>query len=114
MFVLSLNCPDYMAIWLGVTRISGIVALVNTNLVGEQLAYSVKIAAPKHVIVGGELVDTFAAVLPQIPPGVQCWAHGQNNQGFLRIDQEIQRLGGDRLHRSEYRAPSILDRALYI
>jgi fatty-acyl-CoA synthase len=112
--LLMLNCPDYMAIWLGVTRIGGIVALVNTNLVGEQLAHSVKIAAPKHVIVGNELVDTFAAVLPQIPPGVQCWAHGQNSQGLPRIDRQIQPLAGDKLNRLEYRPPSITDQALYI
>jgi len=74
--LLMLNCPDYMAIWLGVARIGGIVALVNTNLVGEQLAHSLKIGAPKHIIVAGELVDTLTVVLPQIDPGVQCWAHG--------------------------------------
>jgi fatty-acyl-CoA synthase len=112
--LLMLNCPDYMAIWLGVTRIGGIVALVNTNLVGEQLAHSLKIAAPKHIIVGNELVDALAAVLPQIAPGVQCWAHGQNNYGFRRIDQEIQRLVGDRLQRLDYQPPLITDRALYI
>lgn len=112
--LLMLNCPDYMAIWLGLTRIGGVVALINTNLVGEQLAHCVRIAAPKHVIVGSELVDTLAAVLAQIPTGVQCWADGQNNHGFPRIDQEIQRLAGDRLRSSEYRPPSIRDRALYI
>src|SRR4051794_23865717 len=31
--LLMLNCPEYMAIWLGITRVGGIVALLNTNLV---------------------------------------------------------------------------------
>jgi fatty-acyl-CoA synthase len=112
--LLMLNCPDYMAIWLGVARIGGIVALVNTNLVGEQLAHSLKIAEPKHIIVGDELVDALAAVLPQIDPAVQCWAHGQNSYGFRRIDQDTHRLAGDKPQRLDYRPPSITDRALYI
>lgn len=28
------NCPDYVAIWAGITRAGGVVALVNTNLTG--------------------------------------------------------------------------------
>jgi fatty-acyl-CoA synthase len=112
--LLMLNCPDYMAIWLGITRIGGIVALVNTSLIGEQLAHSLKIAAPKHIIVGSELVDSLAAVLPRFGSRAQCWTYGQNNYGFRRIDQEIQHLPDDTLHRSDYQPPSIRDRALYI
>ena len=32
------NCPEYMAIWLGIARVGGIVALLNTKLVGASLA----------------------------------------------------------------------------
>ena len=108
------NCPEYMAIWLGITRIGGIVSLVNTNLVGDSLAHSINIVAPKHVIVGAELVDAFAAALPRLAPGVKCWTHGQGNHGFPRIDHEIQRGAGDRLHGSECQPISVTDRALYI
>ena len=33
------NRPEFMALWLGVTRIGGVVALVNTHLSGPALAY---------------------------------------------------------------------------
>jgi fatty-acyl-CoA synthase len=108
------NCPEYMAIWLGITRIGSIVSLVNTNLAGDALAHSINLVAPKHVIVAAELADTVAAVLPRINSGVKCWMHGQSNPGFPRIDHEIQRIAGDRLHNSEYQPPSIVDHALYI
>lgn len=110
--LLMLNCPDYMAIWLGVTRIGATVSLINTNLVGSQLAHSINIVAPKHIIVGGELVDAVTDVLTQLSPGIQYWAHGQGNQGFPRVDHEIRCLEGDKLCRSEYQPPSIMDRAL--
>ena len=31
------NCPEYIAIWLGITRVGGIVSLLNINLVGDLL-----------------------------------------------------------------------------
>jgi len=108
------NCPEYMAVWLGITRIGGTVSLVNTNLSGEALAHSINIVAPKHVIVGAELADTFAAVRPQLDAKVHCWVHGESSRAFRRIDEEIRRCPGDRLHSSERQPPSIRDLALYI
>ena len=108
------NCPEYMAIWLGITRVRGIVSLLNTNLTGDSLAHSINLVAPKHVIVGADLVDAFAAVSPRLAPGVKSWTHGQGNHGFPRIDHEIQRVAGDRLQSSECALPSIMDPALYI
>src|SRR5690348_13332738 len=40
------NCPDYLAIWLGLARIGTTVALINTNLRGELLAHSLNLVAP--------------------------------------------------------------------
>ena len=108
------NCPEYMAIWLGITRVRGIVSLLNTNLTGDSLAHSINLVAPKHVIVGADLVDAFAAVSPRLAPGVKSWTHGQGNHGFSRIDHEIQRVAGDGLQSSECALPSIMDPALYI
>lgn len=82
--LLMLNCPDYMAIWLGITRIGGIVSLVNTNLVGDSLAHAINIVEPKHVIVGAELAESFGAVLPRLGLEIDCWAHGWGSHGFPR------------------------------
>src|SRR5580704_9837433 len=38
--LLMSNCPEYLAIWLGITRVGGVVALINTNLVGDALAHA--------------------------------------------------------------------------
>lgn len=42
--------PEYLAIWLGLTRIGVVVALVNTNLSGASLAHCLRIAEPRLVI----------------------------------------------------------------
>ena len=85
------NCPDYIAIWLGITRVGGIVSLLNTNLVGDSLAHAINIVEPKHIIVSAALVEAFAAVVPKLSPEIQSWAHGENSHGFSRIDREIER-----------------------
>jgi fatty-acyl-CoA synthase len=108
------NCPEYMAIWLGITRARGIVSLLNTNLTGDSLAHSINLVAPKHVIVDAELADAFAAASPRLALDVQSWMHGQSSQGFPRIDHEIQRVAGDKLESIERPPPSIMETALYI
>src|SRR5262249_27537498 len=42
------NRPEYMAIWIGINSMGGVVALINTNLIGPSLAYCIDIVAPKH------------------------------------------------------------------
>src|SRR5580700_1391170 len=53
------NCPDYMAIWLGIGRVGGVVALINTHLTGPAFAHCINIVAPKHVIVAASLTDAY-------------------------------------------------------
>ena len=53
------NRPDYMAIWLGITSVGGVVALINTQLRGPSLAHCIDIVAPRHVIVAAELIEQF-------------------------------------------------------
>ena len=108
------NCPEYMTIWLGITRVGGIVALINTNLTGDWLVHSINIVVPKHIIVAAELVDALAGIAGRLAQGVRCWAHGPSDHGLPRIDREIERLAGDRLHGSECQPPLIMDQALYI
>lgn len=108
------NRPQYIAIWLGLTRIGLIVSLLNTNLTGDSLAHAVNIVAPRHVIVSAELADAFAAVLPKLTSGIQIWASGEAAHGFERLDHALTLESADPLSASEHRPPLITDRALYI
>ena len=58
------NRPEYMAIWLGITRAGGAVALINTNLAGPALAHCLDIVAPKYIIVADELIDALETAQP--------------------------------------------------
>ncbi len=48
--LLAANSPDYAAAWLGVSRVGGVVALLNTALHGEALAHAVATGGCRWVI----------------------------------------------------------------
>jgi fatty-acyl-CoA synthase len=104
------NRPEYLAIWLGITQVGGVVALLNTNLRGSSLAHCVSIASPKHIIVGAELLDQCCGAMRR----EKIWVHGGNRRGFPRVDCLLQRYTGDELRAGERRPVTIHDRALYI
>src|SRR5665213_267316 len=69
------NRPEYMAIWLGITRVGGIASLLNSNLTGSSLAHCINIVEPKHVIVASELAEAFLAALPALRCRPKIWSH---------------------------------------
>src|ERR1043166_5049007 len=71
------NRPDYLAIWLGITGVGGIVALLNTNLTGPALAHCIDIVEPKHIIVADELSAAFDSARPHLSSDARVWPHGE-------------------------------------
>jgi fatty-acyl-CoA synthase len=67
------NCVDYAAIWLGISRVGSVVALLNTNLTGGSLQHALAVASPQHVIAGEDLVAALEASHAHLPTGTQFW-----------------------------------------
>jgi len=112
--LLMRNCPEYLAIWLGLSRIGVTVALINTNLTGELLKHSIDIVHPRHVIAGASLGRALAAVRSQLEAHVACWSYGDGRHGLARVDREVESLPGTPLGPTDCPLPSLADRALYI
>jgi fatty-acyl-CoA synthase len=108
------NRPEYMAIWLGISRIGGVVALINTNLRGPALAHCIDIVAPQHVIVAAELAEAFQSALPHLRTLPKIWSHGGNGAAAARIDHDVETYSPAPLAPAERRAVTIADRALLI
>jgi fatty-acyl-CoA synthase len=103
------NCPEYLAVWLGIIRVGGVVALINTNLVGDALRHAIDIVRPRHVITAAELADGVAEVLPRLESCARAWVHGGDAHGWPRVD--LFAAGRAIL---DVAAPKLTDRALYI
>lgn len=98
------NSPDYLALWLGLTRIGAVAALLNTNLKGGALAHGIEVAGPRHIVAA----DGFADALAGIAPGVQRWWHGDAFRLMLET------FSGAPLAEQESRDVGLNDKALLI
>ena len=108
------NRPDYMAAWLGISRVGGVVALLNTNLTGRSLAHCIDIVTPRHMIVAAELIEGLATARPHLAIHPALWAHGADAADFARIDRDLERHSDGPLDAGERRTVTIDDKALYI
>jgi fatty-acyl-CoA synthase len=108
------NRPEYLAIWLGVSRIGGVAALLNTSLTGAALAHCINIAAPRHVIVAAELVGAIESARPHLAGEARIWVHGGGHEGFPRLEDAVAHQSGAPLAGAELRNVGIDDRALLI
>jgi fatty-acyl-CoA synthase len=105
------NAPEYVACWLGLTRVGVVVAQLNTNLLGRSLTHCIEIVAPARILCASEMLEKLIAALPKPSPAV--WVHGDDARDFPRIDLAVARYSGDRLTASEGRPITIEDRALF-
>ena len=108
------NRPEYMALWLGITHIGGVVSLLNTNLAGPSLAHCINVVAPRHLIVSAEFIDAVDASLPHLASRPLVWIHGADHRLCPRLDVEIDRHSGASLNEAERKSVAINDTALYI
>ena len=69
--------PEFLAMWLGITRVGGVVALLNTNLTGMALAHCINVVEPKHIIVAAELLDALAGRAHHVTGEPKIWLHGE-------------------------------------
>ena len=109
------NRPEYMAIWLGIARVGGATALLNTHLVGPSLAHCIDAVAPKHVIVAEALLESLEAARPHLAAAPCIWSHGSGASApFPDIAAQVAGLSGERLSRGEGPPVGIDDLALYV
>jgi fatty-acyl-CoA synthase len=109
------NCPDYVAIWLGLTRAGYVVALLNTNLAAEALLHSIRIVGSTRLIVAGALLPAVTALADRLAPETRVWVHGAAPAGdWPRFEPEVTRCGVAPLSDAERAPPASGDLALLI
>jgi fatty-acyl-CoA synthase len=75
--LLMTNRPEYVAIWLGIIRAGGTVALLNTNLTGPALAFCIDSVTPKHIVTAGDLMGALSSTDPYRKTAPRIWLHGE-------------------------------------
>jgi len=103
--------PDYIAAWLGISKVGGVVALINTKLVGLSLSHCINVADADHVIVADEFSDIFETALPYLNRAPKIWIHGDHGS---EVDAALDGMDASPLSPAERRSVTINDRALLI
>ncbi|HVN02203.1 MAG TPA: long-chain-acyl-CoA synthetase [Caulobacteraceae bacterium] len=106
------NRPEYVAIWLGLSRVGVVTALINKELRGASLTHVLNVAGARHVIVDATLAVGLAAVAQTLDAAPRIWLHGRALTDW-RIDLAVAAYGAADL---SFDAPEVTtaDRALLI
>jgi fatty-acyl-CoA synthase len=107
------NGIDFVAAWLGISRVGGVVALLNTRLVGQSLAHCIDVAKPSHIIVAQKLTETLESAAPHLKTEAKTWIHG-DARSERAIDVALAVLDDGALSPEEHGDVTIDDRALLI
>ena len=108
------NCAEYVAAWLGLSRIGATVALINIHLGGEGLAHSLRIVSPRIILAESQFAPRVAAIRASLGAGIEVWVHGGDGTQFNSLLPALERLAGDAPPACDFRAPTLDDTALYI
>ena len=69
--------PDYVAAWLGITKVGGVVALINTKLVGPSLSHCINVARRRsHHPRRGIGAMCSRPRVPHLNRAPKIWIHG--------------------------------------
>jgi fatty-acyl-CoA synthase len=112
------SSPDYVAAWLGISRIGCVAALINIKLIGTSLAHCVNIAKADHVILAAGLAGVFETALPYLSHVPKIWLHGTDHTDTSEpgeaLDDIVASMESRPLTSAERRDVTINDRALLI
>src|ERR1700732_984018 len=103
--------PDYIAAWLGITKVGGVVALINTKLVGPSLSHCINVADADHVILAEDLGSVFETALPYLNRAPKIWIQGRHNND-ASIKAALEAIDGSPLSPTGRRAVTINNGAL--
>lgn len=108
------NRPEYLMAWLGVVKLGGVVALLNTNLRGAALNHSVGIAKARHIVVGGELAEPYALAAREMERRPTPWLTGGGAEFGEDLDSALAQMSPAPLDKSVRENLTTKDNAFYI
>jgi fatty-acyl-CoA synthase len=80
------NRPEYIAFWMGLSKVGVIAALINTNLAGQPLIHTLTLSAARHVIVSPDIADAYTAIAGQLTHAPKAWSLGGVFAGATELE----------------------------
>jgi len=108
------NRPEFLMAWLGIVKLGGIVALINTNQRMGPLAHSIAISGARHLVLGAELADAYTETLPLIEQKPIAWATGTVTPGTEDLDAALREVSSAPVDPAIRQGLLCRDKAFYI
>lgn len=108
------NKPEYIVAWLGIVKMGGVAALINTNLTGMGLAHCLNISGANHAIVDDSLADNFFGAADKFDRDIKPWIHGEPVQGAENLSDSLGLYSAEPLPGDARKDLQQTDNALYI
>ena len=77
------SCPEFIAVYLALSKIGVIGAFINHNLRSKSLAYCLSSGNCRGIIFSNELSEAVSLVLPEIDPSVSQMLYSVGGQSFI-------------------------------
>lgn len=110
------NCPEFVALWLGIAKIGGVSALINFNLTGDALQYCINISKCKAIVVASDLVKNVDEIKDRLDPNIKFYVIHESEKStanhYTSLDSVFK--NGLRLPPPEPENLSYFDKLLYI
>ena len=108
------NRPEYLAVWIGVAKVGGVTALINTNLTGASLAHSLAIVGAKVAVVDATMIDRYETARDFLNGPISAFAHGPSAKDYRRVDVALEDCSPDNLPMAGRVPLTINDRCIFV
>ncbi len=108
------NCADYIAFWLGMTKIGVRTALINNQLKGHSLAHCIDIAEAKLLVMNSNQISLYETATDDLKSTPEVWVLGEANEFYNDLDGALEPVSALRPDKSRRKGVSGRDVALYI
>lgn len=108
------NKPDFIAFWIGLSKVGVVTALINNNLQGSGLAHCVNIAGAKAILMGPEQADLFKSAQSEFAEGTTAWSIGGVMEGTESLDDRFADLSTERPDPAVRNGMTVDDLCLYV
>ncbi len=108
------NRPDYLAFWLGITKIGACCALINNQLASQPLAHCLNIVEAKILVMGDARWEQYVSAQSYLDVDVPAWVLGDIEGGHGNLETELSNISSERPDKALRAGMQAKEIALYI
>ena len=79
------NCPEYVAIWAGLSKVGVKAALINSNLKGQSIRHALDVANASHLLLGSRFVDNLGDTNEVVDLSRKVYAYRDDGQASTAL-----------------------------